>query len=139
MKGTRRCRPPRIPSAAGAFNRQGGQQVSEGPTGQAGRTGWRDESMTLTTEMMQLPLDPGYAAAETRRTRTAVPSLRRPLPASHGALVLQPYLPIAVIAALDAVFGGMRTVSTISSLDAMPAALRDFGAGSPGKLVISTR
>ena len=42
----------------------------------------RDESMTLITEMMERPLDPGYAAAAERRTQSGLPAatgLRSPL------------------------------------------------------------
>jgi len=47
--------------------------MSEGPTRQAGRTGRRDESMTLITEMMERPLDPGYAAAAETRRKSGLP------------------------------------------------------------------
>lgn len=39
----------------------------------ASRAGRPDESMTLITEMMQRPLDPGYAAAAERRQRFGLP------------------------------------------------------------------
>jgi uncharacterized protein YlxW (UPF0749 family) len=42
--------------------------MSEGPPRR------RDESMTLITEMMQRPLDPGYAAAAERRTQAGLPA-----------------------------------------------------------------
>ena len=33
-----------------------------------------DESMTLITEMMEHPLDPGYAAAAERRSQAGLPA-----------------------------------------------------------------
>jgi uncharacterized protein YlxW (UPF0749 family) len=39
----------------------------------AGPTGRRDQSMTLLTEMMQRPLDPGYAAAAESRKKSGLP------------------------------------------------------------------
>jgi len=48
----------------------------------AGRSGRPDESMTLITEMMERPLDPGYAAAAERRQESGLPAatgLRSPL------------------------------------------------------------
>jgi len=55
---------------------QNDRQMSTGPGGRP------NDSMTLITEMMQRPLDPGYAAAAERRQKSGLPAatgLRSPL------------------------------------------------------------
>ena len=66
----------------------------------AGRTGRPDDSMTLITEMMDRPLDPGYAAAAERREQEG-------LPPAHGL-----HSPLLVIVAI--LIGALLATSALA-------------------------
>ena len=72
--------------------------MSEGPTGRAVRTGRLDESMTLITEMMERPLDPGYAVAAETRRKSGLP----PATGHHSVLLVLVAVLIGVLLAVSA-------------------------------------
>src|SRR5665647_2066852 len=77
-----------------------GEQVGHVSSGQAGPAGRPDGSMTLITEMMERPLDPGYAAAAETRRKSGLP------PATgHRS-------PILVVVAV--LIGGLLAISALA-------------------------
>jgi len=78
-------------------------------SGQPGQPGRPDASMTLLTEMMERPLDPGYAAAAGRRTQSGLP------PASGLRSPLLVIVAILIGALLGASALALRTPTTAAS------------------------